>query len=95
MPHSALDIFWAGKQSGMSLFGGELQLWSMGSQMTATAETDVVCCTKPEVSSHKIRLTAHVAGRPVVSAVAILATDKSRPEILEWTQCGRNGTCGP
>ncbi len=95
MPHTALDIFWAGKQSGMSLIGGELQLWSMGSQMTASAETDVVCCTKPEVSSHKIRLTAHVAGRPVVSAVAILATDKSRPEILEWTQCGRNGTCGP
>ncbi|MCB1256395.1 MAG: hypothetical protein KDB26_04775 [Microthrixaceae bacterium] len=94
LPHTSLDIFWSGKSSKMSLFGGELQLWSLGSRMSAGAEADVVCCTKPEVTSHKVRLTAYVGGRPVLSAVAILAPDRSRPEVLEWTQCGRNGACG-
>lgn len=95
MPRSSLDIFWSGPASKMSLFGGELQLWSLGSRMSSGAESDVVCCTKPEVTSHKVRLTANIAGRPVLSVVAVLAADRSRPQILEWTRCGRDGACGP
>lgn len=93
LPHSALDVFWNGQHSGASIFGGELQLWSLGSQMAAGASGDVVCCTKPEVVDNKIRVTAHIDGRAVLSVVVKMATDGSAPEVLEWTQCGRNGEC--
>lgn len=95
LPNSSLDLLWNGRASGRSIFGGELQLNSLGSRMEPVAQADVVCCTKPELSAFEVRLTAHVAGRPVLSVVAVLAPDRDMPEILEWTQCGRNGTCGP
>ncbi|HTO01657.1 MAG TPA: hypothetical protein VL068_13390 [Microthrixaceae bacterium] len=93
LPHSALDIFWNGRNSGASIIGGELQLWSLGSRMAAGSSSDVVCCTKPEIEDRKIRVTAHIDGRPVLSVVAKMAATGGAPEILEWTQCGRNGTC--
>lgn len=95
LPNSALDLFWDGRASGLSIFGGELQVDSLGSRMRPAAHADVVCCTKPELSSSEVRLTAYVAGRAVLSVVAVLAPDRDMPQILEWTQCGRNGACGP
>ncbi len=93
LPHSGLDILWTGKQSGASIVGGEMQLWSLGSQMSPGASSDVVCCTKPEIEDRKVRVTAHIDGRPILSIVVKLASDGSAPEVLEWTQCGRNGDC--
>lgn len=95
MPNSSLDLYWNGAPSGATLFGGELQLSSLGSRMLPDARADIVCCTRPDTSAYEVRLTAHVAGRPVISVVAMLAPDRGMPEILEWTQCGRNGACDP
>jgi hypothetical protein len=90
----ALDLNWNGKASGASLFGGELQLYSLGSLMKATATADVVCCTAPETSIRKVRLTALVDGEAKLSAVVALnSKEKTAPVVLEWTVCGRNGNC--
>ena len=93
----ALDLNWNGKASGASLFGGELQLNSLGSLMAPGATTDVVCCTAPETNIRKVRLTASVGGEAKLSAVVALNRDlpTAAPVVLEWTVCGRNGNCSP
>jgi type II secretory pathway pseudopilin PulG len=92
----ALDLNWNGKASGASLFGGELQLNSLGSLMKAKATADVVCCTAPETNIRKVRLTAWVGGEAKLSAVVALnSKEKTAPVVLEWTVCGRNGNCSP
>ena len=93
----ALDLNWNGKASGASLFGGELQLNSLGSLMKAGATADVVCCTAPETNIRKVRLTASVGGEAKLSAVVALNRDAPTavPVVLEWTVCGRNGNCSP
>ncbi len=92
----ALDLNWNGKASGASLFGGELQLNSLGSLMKATATADVVCCTAPETNIRKVRLTAFVDGEAKLSAVVALnSKEETPPAVLEWTVCGRNGNCSP
>ena len=93
----ALDLNWNGQASGASLFGGELQLNSLGSLMKATATTDVVCCTAPETNIRKVRLTASVDNEAKLSAVVALNRDlpTAAPVVLEWTVCGRNGNCSP
>jgi hypothetical protein len=91
-----LDLNWNGKASGASLFGGELQLNSLGSLMAPTATADVVCCTAPETNIRKVRLTALVGGEAKLSAVVALnSKEKTAPVVLEWTVCGRNGNCSP
>jgi type II secretory pathway pseudopilin PulG len=90
----ALDLNWNGQASGASLFGGELQLNSLGSLMAPTATADVVCCTAPETNIRKVRLTALVDGEAKLSAVVALnSKEKTAPVVLEWTVCGRNGNC--
>jgi hypothetical protein len=93
----ALDLNWNGQASGASLFGGALQLNSLGSLMKATATTDVVCCTAPETNIRKVRLTASVDNEAKLSAVVALNRDlpTAAPVVLEWTVCGRNGNCSP
>ncbi|CAB4912949.1 unannotated protein [freshwater metagenome] len=93
----ALDLHWNGKASGASLFGGELQLNSLGSLMAPGATADVVCCTEPESNIRKVRLTASVGGEAKLSAVVALNRDAPTavPVVLEWTVCGRNGNCSP
>jgi hypothetical protein len=78
------------------LFGGELQLNSLGSLMAPTATADVVCCTAPETNIRKVRLTAWVGGEAKLSAVVALKfKEETAPVVLEWTVCGRNGNCSP
>ncbi|KLR61427.1 hypothetical protein IMCC26207_108268 [Actinobacteria bacterium IMCC26207] len=93
----ALDLHWNGQASGASLFGGELQLNSLGSLMAPTATADVVCCTAPETNIRKVRVTASVGGEAKLSAVVALNRDAPTavPVVLEWTVCGRNGNCSP
>ena len=93
----ALDLNWNGQASGASLFGGELQLNSLGSLMAPTATADVVCCTAPETNIRKVRVTASVGGEAKLSAVVALNRDAPTavPVVLEWTVCGRNGNCSP
>jgi hypothetical protein len=94
MPNTALDILWNGQRSGASIFGGQAQLFSLGSVMAAGATADVVCCTKPETEVHKVRLTAWIGGEKKLSVAVGIPTDKSQPpEVLDWTVCGRNGSC--
>ena len=93
MQRTSLDIHWRGARTGASIFGGELQLHSLGSDMTATATSDVVCCTAPEVSVRKVRVTAWIGGEPQLSAVVALDRVGGQPAVLEWAVCGRNGTC--
>lgn len=93
----ALDLHWNGKASGASLFGGELQLNSLGSLIAPGATADVVCCTAPETNIRKVRVTASVGGEAKLSAVVALNRDapSAVPVVLEWTVCGRNGNCSP
>jgi hypothetical protein len=93
----ALDLNWNGQASRASLFGGELQLNSLGSLMAPTATADVVCCTAPETNIRKVRLTASVGNEAKLSAVVALNRDlpTAAPVVLEWTVCGRNGNCSP
>ena len=92
----ALDLNWNGQASRASLFGGELQLNSLGSLMAPTATADVVCCTAPETNIRKVRLTAWVGGEAKLSAVVALKfKEETAPVVLEWTVCGRNGNCSP
>jgi len=97
LKNMGLDIHWNGQGSGASLFGGELQLNSLGSSMLPGATTDVVCCTKPETNIRKVRVTASVGGEAKLSAVVALNRDAPTaiPVVLEWTVCGRNGNCSP
>ncbi|MEX0768958.1 MAG: hypothetical protein WD029_10845 [Microthrixaceae bacterium] len=93
----ALDLNWNGQASGASLFGGELQLNSLGSLMASGATTDVVCCSAPETNIRKVRVTATIGGVPKLSAVVAINRDlpSAAPVVLEWTVCGRNGDCTP
>jgi hypothetical protein len=93
----ALDLHWNGQASGASLFGGELQLNSLGSLIADGATADVVCCTAPETNIRKVRVTASVGGEAKLSAVVALNRDAPTavPVVLEWTVCGRNGNCSP
>ncbi|MHB1139541.1 MAG: hypothetical protein ACYC2O_11335 [Microthrixaceae bacterium] len=89
----ALDLHWDGVASGASIFGGEVQLHSLGSTAVPGATTDVVCCTAPEISSRKVRVTSWIDGEPKLTVVAALDRVGGMPSILDWTVCGRNGTC--
>jgi len=93
----ALDLHWNGQASGASLFGGELQLNSLGSLMAPGASADVVCCSAPETNVRKLRVTASVNGVPKLSAVVAINRDlpSAVPVVLEWTVCGKNGDCSP
>ena len=94
MPSTALDVYWNGTASGASLFGGSVQLFSLGSEMRAGATTDVVCCTRPETDMRKVRVTASIGGTSKLSVAVAIPTDPSREvEVLDWTVCGRNGSC--
>lgn len=93
LKHTALDLHWNGARSGASLFGGEVQLFSLGSVMAANATADVVCCTAPEIASRKVRVTAWIDNRPKLSVVVELDRVGGRPSVLDWSVCGRNDNC--
>jgi len=93
LPHSSLDIFWTGTASGASIFGGDVQLHSLGSRMAAGASADVVCCTAASAEVRRVTLTAQIDGRPRVSATVSINRTTGALEVLEWVRCGRNGAC--
>ena len=93
LKRTALDLHWNGAASGASIFGGEVQLHSLGSVAAVGATTDVVCCTAPEIATRKVRVTSWIDGRPKLTVVAALDRVGGLPSILDWTVCGRNGTC--
>lgn len=94
LPHSSLDIYWNGEPSGASIFGGELQLHSLGSVMASGAAADVVCCTRPEVDERIVVLTAWIGTEKRLAVTVRIPGDPSRAAtVLDWTECGRSGEC--
>jgi hypothetical protein len=93
LQRTALDVYWDGQRSGASIFGGELQLHSLGSQVASGATVDVLCCTKPEVDVRRVKVVAWVGGSARLTATVQLDRVTSAVSVLDWTVCRRNGSC--
>lgn len=99
MPNSDLDIHWKGATTGdRPVVSGDLVLNGLGSDMTASAEAGVVCCSVTRPDSRTVQLVASVDGDDVL-AVTVRFTDVDPSgvytpgyavDILEWTTCRRD-----
>lgn len=103
MPVSDLDIHWRGAATPEPLFGGEVVLHGLGSDMAPDAEMGAVCCSVHQPDTRTVDLVAKVGGEDRLRVkVRFLDRDPDSGEyspghsvvILDYRTCRRGG-CGP
>lgn len=103
MPVSDLDIHWRGGVTPESLFGGELVLHGLGSDMAPDAQMGAVCCSVHQPDSRTVDLVAKVNGEDRLR-VKVRFQDRDPDTgdyspghsviVIDYRTCRRGG-CGP
>lgn len=102
MPLTDLDIHWKGNTTAAPLFGSDLVLYGLGSDMTSSAQMGVVCCSPPE--SRTVDLTAKIVGgtdrlKATVEFTDVVDNPPAAPvyspgisvKVLGWQTCSAAG----